>query len=876
MYLESLPNDLAALIARIEDTAHGQDVALVREAIALAQQHELPVWEYRLRVWLNSALMAAGDDDGLLVSFAKTLAIHDSNPEKFPLDAGDGEHLLFQYKWVAEQLNNSPTYSLAQINATYADMERRFRESGHSMSGYLQIRFSSAVDRGEFDEAAKYYTQLQATPSDELSHCEACSRAEAAHYHVERGDSERALELYEEIFSGGLACAEEPEHSEASAMFLHLRRGDVARAKALHYKSLAAVKQNIDPGPMLLAHIEFCVVTGNVARALDLAEQYPSVFRTPLLNGALQFKALTVLALLADALVDAGQGGRTIHGTAAPEVSRLLDVIESRERTATEIAPLAWARAQTIADQFDARNGTAYYNERLERAHTLERIDLPLGFEEFAAPEPEPVSFSEAPTTVLEHVAAIRNALFVDPRRAMELYRAGLKLAVDENSSELVLSVLFVPEGTFPLDCKADIDAALSVLAQMGSPELARVIGQFGPSFVTDFSPETRIEVLKEAQALTEVEPASAARLLLFAAERYGMEEADRGLELAQIGLKFAGSVPVRQMLAFTAGRLALDAGMLSQAATALREAEDLSFGALVTDANVALVSGTLAFLEHHHDKAYALLDEAVELAQRGGSPQTAWRGLARKANMQASRGVMPDAIRSMRRALRVLDQAGEADEYGAELQVMLGRFLLDAGAPGEALDPFTTVLNKYLTAEHAASAAGNAAGDVVGNAAGTGEPAADPADGSVDPAAIVEALQYVGEAAYRSEDYSQAYSAWQYALERAEQGNMLGAALGVGLRLARLLWQAGDSQSSATFALRAAALAEELGVPEAIVDAKTIAGMALRDADQMGPALENLNNALELAKRNDADGADSNTIEFLTAVIAEIERAAQ
>lgn len=944
MQLESLPADLQQLVDTISQTPLGEEeTAMVRKALALAEQYDLPVWAYKLRMWLNQSVFVTGDTDALLSSFTKTLAIHDSNPEKFPLVTDDGTQLLFQYKWVAEELNNSPAYSLAQIHAIYADMERRFRESGASPAGYLQVRFSSATERGEWDDAARFYGELQSAPRDDLSHCEACFRSAAAMYHNEIGEPERALELYEEIFSGRFTCGDEPEHSEARAMYLYLRRGDETRgdlehAKALHHKSLAALRRNPDPGSMLLTHIDFCVLTGNVARALELAEGRMKSFETPLLNVAFQFRALTILARLADALVAEGEGERLIRGTSAPYISRLLDVIESRERTAVEIAPLAWARAKRIAAQFDERNGNSYYESMLERAQDAERIDVQLGFEQFEAPEPEPESAVPAaePNSVLEHVAAVRNAVRVDYSAAVDLYRRGLALASaaadsgtpDPDAVELVLALLNVPSELVPAGAPA-FDMLLDDLARVGSPRLAGVIGGFGPRFLEGLSADDRPQILEQAQEISEAEPSGAAVLLLEGANLLalpGQEDAARALELTQIAQKFAAGTVTRQRIALASASFALDTGELSAVARALKIAEENSFGAYLLDANLAFLTGTLAYLEHHPEQGVAAMEEAVALALKAGNKEAAWRYLVRKANVQGNVGSRPDAIRTIRRALRLLAQTPEREEHEKGLNLLLGRFLLDAGDPNGALEPLTQVLDAHFS---------------------------NGPDQVEDPEGLLEVLRYVGEAAFAAGDYQQAYSAWNYALTVASEAERTSDEFGVALRLsgflvqmededavgladralelargmndpvalaeaaksravagvvcaqsedvsvleeaesalrdedtavdpqirvvallelemhrARLLWRMDSNDEAAASALRAAGSARELGIAAALGDALTIAGLANRDAGNLPGALVSLREAHELAL------AAGETDAFLAERIAEIEAA--
>ncbi|WP_029068116.1 hypothetical protein [Jonesia quinghaiensis] len=765
MHLETAPPQLQELIERAEYMPMGdEELQVVRSAMNLAEELTLDGWAYKLRLWHNRSAFRMGDTDALLTSFTRSLAIHDSDPERFPLEVDEDTHLLFQYKWVAEMLNESPAYSLGQIQGIYADMERRFQEAGASPSGYLQTRFGGATDRGEWAEAEEIFTQLQAAPRDDLSHCEACYRSTAAMYHRDKGQPERALELFEEIFSGHLTCGDEPEYSEAQAMFLHLRAGNLDAARALHHKSLTAVRVNPDPGSMLLRHIEFCVITGNTPRALSLLEQFPRVFDVSPLSVTRQFDCLTTLAVLSNAMTSEGQGQLPIRGTNAPYFATLLGSEVTGDRTPRDIEDTAWARARAIADSFNTRNGNTHYTALYESKQNLlaERYDLPLGIEEYETPvDNAPVA---QPTTVLDYVAAVRNTMLTNPQEAVNLYQAGLALPADDNTPELVLAVLHAPDGVLP-DTAPTFDALVATLGETGLPALAATMSEYGPRFLKDLTNEDAPALTAKAAELAPQHPVDAAYLYLELSDLTAPTNPEQALTYATQAQTLMRGQAGQYKTALMVAGTALSLGNVEDASAALDTADALAHGSARLETHATFLRASIATQQENWDTALSLFDQAAHQALSSADHAVAWQLFARKASVHASLGMLPDAARAMRRAVRYATTADIDEQRRMNLTYTLGRYLLDAGLPHDALANLTESLDWQF-------------------------------ENDGEPELILEHLQAVGEAGYASGDYQQAFSAWVYALGYAEDNKQPDREFTIALRLTDFLTEVGHEEA--------------------------------------------------------------------------------
>lgn len=372
------PADIEAL-QRLDHTRPNEEDFTILEAMAArASETEDDDLGYAVRMRLTSWGNMLGDTESMITTFGWCVGAHDRDPVRFPQIVGHHD-LLFQYKWMAGRLAANPAYPLADVSAIHEDMSFRYRAAGATQSGVLQSRMGVALQVGDLTAAARFYDEREAVAGDEYSHCEACVRSEDAAYFTRIGDTDRALALYSEITNEGLSCGEEPEAAQAQSLLLLLRTGHLDEARRAHSASYRVARSG--PGTMhiLLDHIVFCVVTGNLSRALTIADQVLREYELDPLNLSLTFGAARDFAVLLDAVVASGAGDTPVRGSENPGFAAIFGA-RTEPGTAAELLLRAWARAEEIAAAFDARNGTNEYARRVaaSRLLTQERYELPL------------------------------------------------------------------------------------------------------------------------------------------------------------------------------------------------------------------------------------------------------------------------------------------------------------------------------------------------------------------------------------------------------------------------------------------------------------------------------------------------------------------
>ncbi|OIK06990.1 hypothetical protein [Streptomyces monashensis] len=323
-------------------------------AVIEALGHQLKVYNY------------SSEKDKMFVPFARLLRMWDERPEDF--DAYEAHSLHWVFKWMSAGMLDQPHVPLASVEKWLGEMAHRYRIAGHSERAVRSAEFSVAAHVGDHARAERAYAAWLAADRDEMADCHACELHGQGEWQVTRGRDEAALELWRPVLEGEFACAHEPHTVLASSLAPLLRLGRVDEARAHHLRGFRLVRPMESMRGAYADHVEFCVLSGNEARGLELLAERPAYFTdTGHPRSLLDF--MSVVTLLMDRLTELGLGGRRVPGPAG------------RTWTAGELAVHARAQALALAERFDRRNGTAYVGDRA-RARMAQRPladRLPLG-----------------------------------------------------------------------------------------------------------------------------------------------------------------------------------------------------------------------------------------------------------------------------------------------------------------------------------------------------------------------------------------------------------------------------------------------------------------------------------------------------------------
>ncbi|MFD7488766.1 tetratricopeptide repeat protein [Streptomyces mirabilis] len=358
-------------------------------AVIEALGHQLKVYNY------------SSEKDKMFVPFARLLRMWDEHPEDF--DEYETHSLHWVFKWMSAGMLDQPHIPLASIEKWLGEMEHRYRLAGHSERAVRGAEFSVAAHLGDLGRAERAYTAWLAADRDTMADCHACELHSQGWWRAERDADEEALELWRPVLEGEYTCAHEPHTVLASSLVPLLRLGRLDEARAHHLRGFRLVRPMESMRGAYADHVEFCALSGNEARALELLAERPAYFTDsgdP--RSKLDFMAVT--ALLMDRLTGLGLGDQPVPGPAG------------REWTASGLAVHARGEALSLAALFDARNGTSYVSERarerMDQRPLVER--LPLGVRSRSARHLSPSGAAAGSVSAAASASARSSAAFVE------------------------------------------------------------------------------------------------------------------------------------------------------------------------------------------------------------------------------------------------------------------------------------------------------------------------------------------------------------------------------------------------------------------------------------------------------------------------------
>ncbi|MEU9083103.1 tetratricopeptide repeat protein [Streptomyces sp. NPDC048357] len=323
--------------------AHAEALAGAAEA-----NGDRPLFREALDNLINAYLYSS-ESSKMLVPFARLLQEYDKDPGAF--GEWDAHSLFWQFKWVASAISDSPGIPLESAVGWLDEMERRYRIAGYSERPVREAELWLAHAIGDDERAERAFRRWLAAERDDMSDCQACELNGQGQYAVVQGDDAEALELWKPVLTGDLVCAEEPHRVLATSLLPLLRLGRADEARSNHVRGYRMARGNESLLPSVGKHIEFCALTGNESRGLEILAEHAAQV-TPLANLDDRLAFHGGILVLLRRLEELGHG----RSPAVP--------YEGSPRTVSELYEVLHADCLDIARQFDARNGTTRVSDR--------------------------------------------------------------------------------------------------------------------------------------------------------------------------------------------------------------------------------------------------------------------------------------------------------------------------------------------------------------------------------------------------------------------------------------------------------------------------------------------------------------------------------
>ncbi|MGW5342515.1 tetratricopeptide repeat protein [Streptomyces sp. NPDC004050] len=656
---------------------------------------------------LVHAYLWSSESSKMLVPFARLLQEYDKDPGSFA--KWDAHSLFWQFKWVATAISDSPEIPLESAWGWVAEMERRYRVAGYSERPVREAEMWLAHCAGDDERADRAHRAWLAADRDSMSDCHACELNSQGSYAALRGDDAQALEHWRPVLDGERTCAEEPHRVLATSLLPLLRLGRLDEARSHHLRGYRMARGNESLLPSIAKHIEFCALSGNESRGLEILAEH-AAHLGPLANADDQLAFHGGILVLLRRLQELGHGN-------SPAAA-----YEGVPRTVSELYEVMYAGSLAIAHRFDARNGTTRVSDRfLARIGAQPLVGvLPLGVRSAplpqtagapttaAAPAPAAAAAAAAAAVTAGAAAVTAGAAFAELVERARQARDQGHPAADGLWAEVAVRMDALPEEDVDPLVAADVaDSRALAAARAGAPEAGELL----------LTVRDRYRYLGQAQraALAELRLASVAgqdgaepdrvRELLAAAARAAEAlDPDEPLRARRIATAELAAIRIEPHLrARDTGHEHAHAPLHGRDAehdndpehdhgqrelTAFAEAHAQTLPDLAADAEEAL--GRIALSQGDPQRAAALLASAARHAAEAGRPWQAVDPLVLRAGLLMSLGQPEEAEEAARSAVESALEIIDAETQGTVrltlADILMGRAEAAAEAAEHAL----------------------------------------------------------------------------------------------------------------------------------------------------------------------------------------------
>jgi tetratricopeptide (TPR) repeat protein len=676
-------------------------------AVVEALGHQLKVYNY------------SSEKAKMFVPFARLLRMWDERPEDF--DEYETHSLHWVFKWMTTGMLDQPHIPLAATEKWLGEMEHRYRLAGHSERAVRSAEYSVAAHIGDLERAERAYAAWLAADRDSMADCHACELHEQGWWQAQRGRDEEALDLWAPVLEGEFTCAHEPHAVLASSLKPLLRLGRLDEARASHLRGFRLVRSMESMRGAYADHVEFCALSGNEARGLELLAERPAYF-TDDGHPRSRLDFMTVVTLIMDRLVELGPADRPVPGPAG------------RAWTAAELAAHARGEALALAARFDERNGTAHVSEearaRMAQRPLVER--LPLGVRAvrtvaapvLASPAPAAAREPDLPALVAEArrlsdtlqpnavaawaaVARAAEGIELDPRDRAEI--------ADHEAIDLGPEGLELFERAAELYAEAG-DPGEALAAHARAAYVRALAGEVDEALAALAGPYDEVLALYSVDGTGVRQTAS----VLMSRARILMRQVQ---ETDDDGILSEAEQAVREVLALVEGRTGDDVRLAARVAEAqamlaelaARTGDPQAAAELFTWAAAGFVEAglpwfaveyeaRLAGLKHHLGDP-AGTERALRAALEHGGAHLEAIGRAQLhlqlAEVVGGRGGAEEAAEHALEAAHWADEAGEGPTLGALARHQLGGFLLRLGRWAEAAEVLESALPDLSAERH-------------------------------------------------------------------------------------------------------------------------------------------------------------------------------
>lgn len=459
-------DQIRAELAECHELPEGRAKAQRLESLAeQARQAGERRLEAEVLMALATAYLYSAEKSRMPVAFGRLLQLLDG----YGAEIGDlAWEIHWMMKWLTTALIRNPAVPLETDYRWLDELEGRYAQCGYSTRPVHSLRSALAQNLGDADTASAQMEASIAAPRDGMSDCQACEHNGLGSWRAAAGDDAGALTYWAPVLDTTLTCAEEPHRVLAKALLPLLRTGQADAARGAFLRGYPLARQHVSLMPAIGAHIEFCALTGNEPRGLEILAEHA--------------------AWLADTQVDTHDRLAFIGGVTVL-LRRLRGLghgdLPAGSATVAALAGQLDGEIRELCARYDARNGNSAVSDRVAARLAAGPLtdQLPLGIPAHlpaAQPQPQPRPVTERPVTA--HAAAPAEAidgLIEEALRLTEIRHPAMSKAWTQVTAAARDRQAGLPADMAAMAARAAAGDAIRTDPRAASQALFDVAGQF-------------------------------------------------------------------------------------------------------------------------------------------------------------------------------------------------------------------------------------------------------------------------------------------------------------------------------------------------------------------------------------------------------------
>jgi hypothetical protein len=326
--------------------------------------------EAQVLLELVSAYTFGGEQERTPVPFGRVLTLLD----RYPAELASLTFIIhWRLKWMTTGLITNPAVPDETTRRWLDEVESRYRQRGYSPRPVHTLRWLRASYAGDHATATAEMEASIAAARDQMTDCEACERNDWGSWRADVGDDAGALEHWGPLLAGTLRCRAQPQRTLAKALLPLVRAGRISDARSAFLRGYPLVRGNVGLFDMVGLHIEFCALTGNEPRGLEILAEHARWLADTQMDTAKRLTFIAGVCVLLRRLSALGYGSMPIGaGTAGTDhagTNRVGDVLARLEQEIRE-----------LCGRYDAANGSTFMSDgvaqQLAQVPLVDRLPL--------------------------------------------------------------------------------------------------------------------------------------------------------------------------------------------------------------------------------------------------------------------------------------------------------------------------------------------------------------------------------------------------------------------------------------------------------------------------------------------------------------------